>query len=251
MVQWGAVVTKALHPLELAKRKAARDARGRRPQSELEKGMHVEMREAGREARTEAFSKPVADELAPGQLIAVLDADSDPLSTVARVAKAAGLEEKAVRGLLTRVRAQYAPVLGELKAVKTSDLIRLVEDRAWMAVELIDRQSLAELNAYQRAIIFGVLVDKARILKGLPTHIVSVEDRRELDKVAGLLLREMERRGMVIDDRGEMIDVTPGTVDEGRPRGQRNPSWEVQRALKIGEASEEIGESAAKREGAP
>lgn len=247
-------MTKALHPMELLRRKKAREAE----QEKARVGVRVKRAarmaiRAEHEAEAAAegdLSVPVAEDTTSGELVAVLDAESDPLSTVARVAKAAGLEEKAVRGLLARVRAQYAPVLGELRAVKTKDLIRLVEDRAWMAVELIDRQSLAELNAYQRAIIFGVLVDKARILKGLPTHIVSVEDRRELDKVAGLLLREMERRGMVVDDRGEMLDITPGSADPGRARGTWVGPTE-HRALKVAEASEESGEAKAVREGAP
>lgn len=239
-------MTKALDPAELARRKAARKAAGKPALTESEKAQHTGMREAGREARMETFSAPVAAEMPAEQLAALLDADSDPLSTVKRVAQAAGLDEKAVRGLLARVRAQYAPLLGELRDVKTSELIRLVEDRAWMAVELIDRESLADLNAYQRAIIFGVLVDKARILKGLPTHIVSVEDRRQLDQVAGLLLKEMQRRGMSVDDRGEMIDITPGSADAARPRqGRRNvvESVELARAA----ASEESGEAEAGR----
>ena len=73
-----------------------------------------------------------------------------------------------------------------------------------------DPDRLAEAKEHQLAISFGVLVDKARLLRGEPTAIYRTEDVRKLDELGAALMKEMARRGITID--GETVDRAASSV---------------------------------------
>ena len=90
-------------------------------------------------------------------------------------------------------------------------VITLLELRKQLLIELIDSTALkvllamgdsdklAEAKEHQLAISFGVLVDKARLLKGEPTAIYSHKDAKKLDELGVALMSEMKRRGITIE----------------------------------------------------
>ncbi len=79
-------------------------------------------------------------------------------------------------------------------------LIELVESTALkVLLAMGDPDRLAEAKEHQLAISFGVLVDKARLLKGEPTAIYRHEDIRKLDELGAAIMSEMKRRGISIE----------------------------------------------------
>ena len=48
-------------------------------------------------------------------------------------------------------------------------------------------------------IFSGILIEKKQLLAGLPTSILSIEDRRSINQMLPLLLKEANRRGITID----------------------------------------------------
>ena len=59
----------------------------------------------------------------------------------------------------------------------------------------------------QLSAALSALFDKRQLLKGKPTNIISIEDRRTMQEVGQRLVEEMKRRGMIPP---EMKDITPG-----------------------------------------
>ncbi len=88
----------------------------------------------------------------------------------------------------------------------------LLEDRAHRCVHFIDDPTMGAAGVRDLAVSAGVLIDKARLLKGEPTAITRFQDIKRLDEVGKLLHDEMERRGL-------LIDVTPEKVDTAQESG--------------------------------
>ncbi len=68
----------------------------------------------------------------------------------------------------------------------------------------MDDFSMAGAAVKDLAISAGIMVDKARLLKGEPTTIYRHEDVRKLDELGAALMKEMKRRGITIE--GEKVD---------------------------------------------
>ena len=155
-------------------------------------------------------------ELGEGGLVKTLDSLSDPLGSLQAAAEACGLEASIVKSLVKRVKAQYQPILQEMRAFKTSELLGLLEDRAGRALQYLDDYKLSAASAKDLAIITGILLEKRQLLSGEPTHILSHEDRMSLNKLAPALEAEFRRRGFLAEDRGDIIDITPTVVRPGK-----------------------------------
>lgn len=140
---------------------------------------------------------------------ALLDAASERWGRLKAVAEEAGVGEDAARRLVQRIQAKYGKLDGELKELKTSELLLWLNDRARRALEWLDDTALAGASAKDLAIVVGILLEKRQLLRGEPTQILSVEERRRLDELVPVLLREAQRRGMLLEFRGPTVDVTP------------------------------------------
>ena len=64
---------------------------------------------------------------------------------------------------------------------------------------MLDKQVLAKESGRGLAQIISTLTDKMQLLKGEPTVVTKIEDIRQLDEVAMLLLAEVTRRGIILD----------------------------------------------------
>lgn len=60
-----------------------------------------------------------------------------------------------------------------------------------------DRATIRDFSA-----VSGLMIDKRQLLRGEPTQITKIQDIRKLDEQLEILLKELQRRG-------ELIDVTP------------------------------------------
>ena len=142
---------------------------------------------------------------------------SDPFTTIKAAAIEAGLDPVKAQKVVKKLLRENQPDIHERKAVKTADLLRLIEERVQWTLEVMDPELFARMAAGDKgkdlSIMLGVLMDKRQLLRGEPTHIIGIEERGKLNEVAGLFLNEMKRRGMLADDRGDVIDVTPRDVE--------------------------------------
>ena len=92
-----------------------------------------------------------------------------------------------------------------LLELRRQSLIELIESTAVkVLLEMGDPDRLAEAKEHQLAISFGILVDKARLLRGEPTAIYRHEDIRKLDELGAAIMSEMKRRGISIE--GTVVD---------------------------------------------
>lgn len=89
--------------------------------------------------------------------------------------------------------------------VRKQLLIELIESKALKLLLAIDEtERMEKATVQQLAVAFGVLVDKARLLKGEPTAIYRHEDVRKLDELGAAIMSEMKRRGIAIDSTAEL-----------------------------------------------
>lgn len=152
-------------------------------------------------------------------LVEVLDLTSEPFSTLISAGQDCGLDPGQMSRLLSRVRAKYQPVLSELKTVKAGELVNLLEDRAYRALEYLDDFALAKSSAKDLAIVAGIMLEKRQLLKGEPTHILSTTERMSMSELVPLLVQEAEKRGLTLLNEGDMVDITPAEPERAaRPR---------------------------------
>ena len=167
----------------------------------------------------QAVAAPIED-LTEEQLVDLIETDAEPFMNLRNAAKDVGLEPQLVERMIARVRAQYQPVLTEMKTVKTHELLDLLEDRAHRALSYLDDYALAKAGAKDLAIIAGIMMEKRALLRGEPTHIMGTAERESLNDLVPLLVAEAEKRGVtyhVMDAEGEevtaMTDVTPPSME--------------------------------------
>ncbi len=88
--------------------------------------------------------------------------------------------------------------------VKKQQLLDLVDSAALkLLLALDDPKRIEKATVQQLSVAFGVLIDKARLLRGEPTAIYRHEDVRKLDELGVALMKEMERRGITVEGEVE------------------------------------------------
>jgi hypothetical protein len=181
-------------------------------------------------------------ELRPDQLPEVLIGEADPFAGVKAAAEQAGLPVPVLERMIKRIRAQYQPVVGELKQVHTGELVKLLDDRAQRALLWMDDEVLAKSSAKDLAIIAGIMLEKRALLRGEPTQILSVDDRQSMNDLIPQVLAEAQKRGMFVDVLEGCVDVTPG--HEERQWGPRaKTSMKTKAAKHKAKVRAESGES--------
>jgi len=85
-------------------------------------------------------------------------------------------------------------------------LVEILDEKIGLVSQGIDALSVREANVHQLAAALNILIEKRQLLRGKPTNILSVEDRRSIQEVGQRLLDEMKRRGMI---QPEIKDITP------------------------------------------
>ena len=100
------------------------------------------------------------------------------------------------------------PQTGQLDIDVSDDaeLVKLLDEKIALVSEGIDALNVREANVHQLASALNILIEKRQLLRGKPTSILSIEDRRTMQEVGLKLVEEMKRRGMIPP---EMKDITP------------------------------------------
>ena len=185
--------------------------------------------------------KPVTeDELSDDGLVALLDAEGDPFQTLIAAARATGMSSSVCKGLIKRLRAQYQPVVRELKKINTGELVDMLTQKAHMALEYLDEYAMSQASAKDIAIVIGIVLEKRNLLRGEPTQIISSTDRKGLDELGRELAKEIQRRGMTIDVTPDRVTVSQDQAMASRPVSPGG--IQDQKLRKRHEEAEKIGE---------
>src|SRR3990167_663950 len=148
---------------------------------------------------------------------------ADPYSSIPLVAENMNLPLGKAQELVKYFRAKHLSPIVQLRTVKTSDFINILEDRAFRALEHISEADLAKASAKDKAIVVGILLEKRQLLRGEPTMILSHEERMGINELVPRLMKEMQRRGIDVGGLvGDVIDITPGGPPQKpplRPKG--------------------------------
>lgn len=155
----------------------------------------------------EALPRTVEHRLPAEQSAALIDKVTDPFVRLTEVAKECGLRPSVVEGLARRLRTRMQGVSAEMRAVKTKELVHKLDERINHAIGYMDDYIMGEASFRDLALGTAQLIEKRQLLKGEPTQIVSLDERRSLNELVPLLVKEAARRGITIE--GEAKDVTP------------------------------------------
>ena len=147
----------------------------------------------------------------PEETAAVIDAATDPFMTIKAAAKQCNFPESTLKALMRRMKTAYQPVNEAIRKLKDDEMVLLLEDRAHRCVTFIDDLNMGGAGVKDLAISAGVLIDKARLIKGEPTIITRPQDIKDMDKLEEMLVAELQRRG-------RLIDVTPEKLPGPSPQ---------------------------------
>lgn len=148
----------------------------------------------------------------PGATVALLGAAIEgegttlDIARLRQMAEASGMPARLVNGLVHRIQSKWSPVLRELKRFSNETRAGNLLDKADMAAEYIDDAALAAASAKDLASVVGILIDKAQLLRGQPTAIYDINQRRKLNELIPQLYAEARRRGLTIEGEFHVVD---------------------------------------------
>ena len=155
-------------------------------------------RKLGRSTNKNVKPPTPLEEKDPEAFATIVDIASHPdprMAGIQRACEEAGLGKDATASIIKRVSTQLMSVGEEIKEVKISDMLGLFEDRAKKILDSIDFDDIKGSSLKDRAIAAGIFWDKAQVLRGQPTSIMAIEDRRELKEIMKEFMGEAKRRG--------------------------------------------------------
>jgi hypothetical protein len=130
-----------------------------------------------------------------------LATDDQGTKDLRQIVETAGVSAPMVDEAVRRLRlATGALEVGDLPAkVDTKWLQDSIDAKIGLTLTLLDSVTLAGASVADLTRLFNALTEKRALLRGEPTAIVRNEQRGGLDKLAGLLLAEAQRRGITVD----------------------------------------------------
>jgi hypothetical protein len=153
-----------------------------------------------RKEERKGLDHALAEKTRPEQAAIAIDKLTEPFGErFKQICLDSGLPMRTTEALQQRLKGRYTAVRKEIENVKTADLLALTSEKAKMIIEAVDEEDIMAAGLRDKAVAYGILIDKRQLLSGEPTQILSFEERRHLDTIVPLLLREAQRRGLVID----------------------------------------------------
>lgn len=149
--------------------------------------------------------------LDPEKAAEIIDRITDPFEKLSRVAEECGLKPELVKGIARRMKTRYLGVTEQMRAIKTHDMIVKIDERIGHALTYMDDYVMADANFRDLAMGTAQLIEKRQLLKGEPTQIISVDERKTLNQLLPLLIKEAGRRGVTID--AEAVRVVGSKAD--------------------------------------
>mgnify|MGYP001582526652 CR=1 FL=1 len=138
----------------------------------------------------------------------------DP-TTFVEMAASAGIPPRIAQALARRIAAAYGGVKGMIKKLTLAEQVTATEAAAQLVLSYIDEVSIEGAGLKDKAIAYGVLVDKGLLLGGKPTQIYDFNLRAKLEVLMPQMLAEARRRGIVMD--GTFTKVSETENDDRQP----------------------------------
>ena len=139
------------------------------------------------------------EKLDPEGAAEIIDTVTDPFIGLKQAAEACNFPTGALQALVKRLETKYQPVGEHVKKMKTNDILRMINEKIYMALDHMDPYTFANAELRDLAVTFSILAEKRQLLMGEPTQILSVQERSHMNELIPNIIREAERRGMTID----------------------------------------------------
>jgi hypothetical protein len=140
----------------------------------------------------------------------------DPECNVRKLAREVGLPQTTANEIVKRLETRYMPVTKEVEKFTTKTILQKIETALPLMLDkLADTDLINKSTLREVAVAANILVDKRQLLRGEPTQIMSIDERKSLDDLAPVFLAEARRRGQIVDV--EFEDKTP--IDVGKVSG--------------------------------
>lgn len=115
---------------------------------------------------------------------------------------------------------QFAKFVKKLRGGVTNELFLGLLEKGLLKAHWIlanDPTVFERLNAKELSLLISHLTETRQLLRGEPTKIISVEDRRHWDELSVALLQEVKRRGLDINlQSSQYHEVEPPAPDTER-----------------------------------
>lgn len=132
----------------------------------------------------------------------------DPECNVSALARRCGLPQRTAAAIVKRMQTTYLPVLQEVEKVTTKTLLKKIETALPLILDrMADDDLLKTLTMRDAAVASGVLIEKRQLLRGEPTQIMTLEERKSMKELTPALISEMKKRSLTIDVEYE--DIPP------------------------------------------
>lgn len=166
----------------------------------VRKQMTTIYRKLGIKGGRDDLSKRSLTELhRPEQAAVLIDAATDPFARIVDAIKATRLPEPTAEALLRRLRGKFHLVGNELRAIKTTDMIRMLEERIHLGLQFLDAKSAADASWRDLCVGISAMIEKRNLLEGKPTAVYDFNMRRKLEVLMPEFLAEAKRRGIVVE----------------------------------------------------
>lgn len=120
-------------------------------------------------------------------------------SAVRKTAEAEGFPMAAVAKFMKLLTTTHVNFKAAVKRLGRRELIDALQDKIALALDRMTPAAFADMNAKDIAITLGILIEKVQLLDGRPTQIFTFEERRHVNELLPIALREAQRRGHTID----------------------------------------------------
>ncbi len=124
---------------------------------------------------------------------------------VIKMAREVGISKPMLESLKRRISAKQGLQPADPKALTDRQLINGLEEKIALALSYLDSFALAGASAKDLQAVIDGLISNVQLLKGKPTSITSVEDRRRINELLPLLVLEAQKRGVVME--GEFTKI--------------------------------------------
>lgn len=140
------------------------------------------------------------EESRPDDVAEAIMITGNPLiDNFSRAARECGLNHSLIKKIRKKLEMELLPVKLAVEEAKTQQLLSLTADRARRVIESVTQENIDEASLRDKAVAFGILVEKRQLLSGEPTHLIGIQDRRHLSELTQKMVLEAQRRGIVID----------------------------------------------------
>ncbi len=144
----------------------------------------------------------------PEAVAVVFDEATEPwMGTFKGIAEEAGLNPKTTSAIMQRLARDHPGALAHVRTIKTKHILAAIEEKLALGLDALTKEKMDEASARDLAVVISILVEKRQLLRGEPTQILSMEERKHMSDILPMLLKEAERRGMTIEGDYEAVEA--------------------------------------------